>query len=77
MLVATGGARSAASNLFGCLGSLVLFGILSVISYFSLQFRNRQKYAGKDKPEFTSLRSIGKTVVNEEPDDEDPPGGVN
>ena len=73
-----GGGGRVASDLLGCLGSLVMLTLLSISSYLALRLRKRTR-SGKEGPDFTSLRSTGKTVVNEEPDDEDsnPPGGVN
>ena len=66
-------------GLLGCLGSLLALSLLSILSYCILRARSFLHRSGKEKPDFTSLRSTGKTIVNVAPDDDDPDqfGSVN
>jgi hypothetical protein len=64
----------------GCLGSLLVFSLLSILSFSILKARSFLRRSGKEKADFTSLRSTGKTIVNNassDDDDSDPPGVVN
>jgi hypothetical protein len=74
-----GGGGGAAHDLLSCLGLLLAVVFLPLLSYSILKARSFLNRSGKDKPDFTSLRSTGKTIVNDEDDEDDPPnfGGVN
>lgn len=67
-----GGPHTAAS----CLGMLLALIGLPLASFAALRLRSRGKRGGSGKPEFTSLRSTGKTIVNPPPDEDDD-GGAN
>lgn len=68
------------AELLGCLGSLLLFSLLSILSFLALRVRSFLKRSGNEKSDLVGLRSTGKTIVNTTPTDEDDPdqfGGVN
>jgi hypothetical protein len=76
----TPGHASSSPGVLGCLGSLLVLSLLSILSYCILRVRSFLNRSGKEKPEFASLRSTGKTIVNAALEDEDDPdqfGGVN
>lgn len=63
-----------------CLGLLLALFLLPILAFSVLKVRSFLTSSGKEKPDFTSLRSTGKTIVNAAPDDDDDPdqsGGVN
>jgi len=62
-----------------CLGLLLALVLLPILSYCILRTRSFLNRSGKEKPDFTSLRSTGKTIVNAAPDEDEPDqfGGVN
>jgi hypothetical protein len=81
-LQVTGGSgvqHAASPDPLGCLGLLLALVLVSAISFSALKIRSALNPSSKDKPDFTSLRSTGKTIVNAHPDEDDPDkfGGVN
>ena len=79
--VGGGGGGQGHASALGCLGLLLALLVLPTLSYSILRVRSFLKRSGKEKPDFTSLRSTGKTIVNAAaPNDDDPDqfgGGVN
>lgn len=73
--VGGGGGNAAPRALLSCLGFFLAVTLLPIISYLILKARSYR--SAKDKPDFTSLRSTGKTIVNDEADDDDQSGVVN
>ena len=76
----TPGDASNSPGAFGCLGLITALFLLPLLSYSILKVRSFLRQSGPAKPDFTSLRSTGKTIVNAAPQDEDDPdqsGGVN
>jgi hypothetical protein len=74
------GSTAKPAGLLGCLGSLLVFSLLSILSFSILKVRSFLNRSGKEKPDFPSLRSTGKTIVNASPPDDDDPdqfGSVN
>lgn len=66
-----GGGGAAPSEAFECLTLLVGLSLLSILSFFVLKVRSLVRRSGKEKPDFTSMRSTGKTIVNAAPPDDD------
>ena len=63
-----------------CLGLLLAVFLLPILAFSVLKVRGFLNRSGKEKPDFTSLRSTGKTIVNASPPDDDDPdqfGSVN
>lgn len=54
-----------------CLGLLLALVALPILSFCFLKARSFLNSSDKEKPDFTSMRSTGKTSVNAAPDDED------
>jgi len=61
------------SSALGCLGLLLTMTLLPIISFLALRVRSFLKHSGGAKPDFTSLRSTGKTIVNTAQHDDDDP----
>ena len=74
-----GGGAALSHHPLGCLGLLLALVVLAILSYSILKVRSFLNRSGRDKPDFTSLRSTGKTIVNAAPDEDDPDqfGSVN
>ncbi len=75
-----GGGAAASHDPLGCLGLLLALVVLPILCYSILKVRSFLNRSGKEKPDFTNLRSTGKTIVNAAPpdeEDEDQFGGVN
>lgn len=78
--VGGGGGGTAPHGVLDCLGLLIAIFLLPIIAFSVLKVRSFLSRPGKEKSDFTSLRSTGKTIVNAAPDDDDDPdqfGGVN
>lgn len=77
--VGSGSGGAAPSGPLGCLVSLAGIALLSVFSFLILRYRSFLRRSGRERADFTSLRSTGKTIVTSSPDDDDSDafGGVN
>jgi len=79
--VGGGGVQGGGSHgALDCLGLLLAIFLLPIIAFSIIKVRSFLNHSGKEKQEFTSLRSTGKTIVKAAPDDDEDPdqaGGVN
>ncbi len=69
--VGGGGGGAASPRALDCLGLLLALVVLPILAYCFLKFRGSLNRSDKAKPDFTSIRSMGKTIVSAPPPDDD------